>query len=292
MSSPAFRPGVQLRRATSEDADVCGLICYEAFTAINAHHNFPPEIPGPDAGVGLLRALFSHPGFYCIVAELDGRAVGSNCMDERSAIAGIGPVTVAPDFQDRGIGRMLMQGVIDRARERGFAGIRLLQSAFHSRSLSLYAKLGFDVREPVSVMQGLPLKRSVSGCLVRPATYADIDPANRLCERVHGHNRGGELRESIDGGAALVVERHNRMTGYASGFGYLGHAVGESNTDLQAMIAAADAFPGPGILIPERNPELFRWCLENGLRIVQPMTLMTLGLYSEPAGAWLPSILY
>ncbi len=34
------------------------------------------------------------------------------------------------------------------------------------------------------------------------------------------------------------------------------------------------------------------WCLDHGLRIVQLMTLMTLGLYNEPAGAYLPSILY
>lgn len=46
------------------------------------------------------------------------------------------------------------------------------------------------------------------------------------------------------------------------------------------------------ILVPTRNAALFRWCLENGLRVVQPMTLMTIGLYNEPAGAYLPSILF
>jgi hypothetical protein len=37
---------------------------------------------------------------------------------------------------------------------------------------------------------------------------------------------------------------------------------------------------------------VFRWCLEHGLRIVQPMTLMSIGLYNEPQGAFLPSIVY
>jgi hypothetical protein len=73
---------------------------------------------------------------------------------------------------------------------------------------------------------------------------------------------------------------------------FFGHAVGETNLDLQALIAAADGFGGPGILVPTRNAELFRWCLANGLRVAEPMTLMTLGLYNEPAGAYLPSILY
>ena len=29
-----------------------------------------------------------------------------------------------------------------------------------------------------------------------------------------------------------------------------------------------------------------------GLRVVQPMTLMSMGLYNEPKGAFLPSVLY
>jgi hypothetical protein len=72
----------------------------------------------------------------------------------------------------------------------------------------------------------------------------------------------------------------------------MGHAVGETNEELKALIGAAPAFLGPGFLLPSRNWELFRWCLEHGLRIVQPMNLMSIGLYNEPAGAFLPSILF
>jgi hypothetical protein len=91
-------------------------------------------------------------------------------------------------------------------------------------------------------------------------------------------------------GAALVVERHGRITGYASTLAFFGHAVGETNLDLKALIAAADVFVGPGILVPTRNADLFRWCLSKGLRVVEPLTLMTLGLYNEPVGAYLASI--
>jgi GNAT superfamily N-acetyltransferase len=292
MSTPAHTPTVRIRRATPEDATVCGPICYEAFATINRSHNFPLEIPDPEAAVGILRMLFSHPGFYGVVAELDGRMAGSNCLDERSTICGVGPVTVDPSVQDRRIGRMLMEAVIERARERGFPGIRLLQGAFHNRSLALYTKLGFDAREPMSVMQGPPIHRTVEGCTVRFATEDDLDACNRLCEQVHGHSRAGELEDGISQSSAMVVERSGRITGYASGFGYFAHAVAESNMDLQALIGAAEGFSGPGIIVPTRNADLFRWCLENGLRIVHPMTLMTMGLYKDPAGAYLPSVLY
>jgi hypothetical protein len=60
----------------------------------------------------------------------------------------------------------------------------------------------------------------------------------------------------------------------------------------EAVLAAATEFQGPGILVPTRNAGLFRWCLESGLQVVQPISLMTQGLYNEPAGAYLPSILF
>jgi hypothetical protein len=89
-----------------------------------------------------------------------------------------------------------------------------------------------------------------------------------------------------------VAERDERITGYTTGLSYFGHSVAESNRDLQALIGAAESFVGPGFLVPTRNASLFRWCLEHGLRLVQPNTLMSMGLYNEPSGAWIPSILY
>jgi GNAT superfamily N-acetyltransferase len=283
---------VTIRRARPEDAQVCGQICYDAFFKINTDHGFPPELPNAELAVGLLSNMFSHAGFWCVVAERNGRIVGSNCLDERALVSGIGPITVEPGGQNHGVGRRLMEAVLERSRERKVPSVRLLQSAFHNRSLSLYTRLGFDAREPMSVMQGPPLKFAIDGCAVRAATLRDLNAANRVCERVHGHDRSGQLSDGIASGKALIVERQGRMTGYASALAYFGHAVAESNLDLQALIAAAADFAGPGIIVPTRNSELFRWCLEKGLRVVQPMTLMTIGLYNEPVGAYLPSVLY
>jgi GNAT superfamily N-acetyltransferase len=283
---------ISIRRAKPEDAPVCGQICYEAFHKISTDHNFPPDVPAPEGGVGMLTRMFSDPGFYCVVAESDSRIAGSNCLDERTAIAGVGPITIDPKVQNRGIGRKLMDVVLDRARERNFAGVRLVQAAFHNRSLSLYTTLGFDVREPLAVMQGAAIKKTYDGTKVRVARPSDVDACNLVALAVHGHHRGGELADAIRQGTATLVERNGRITGYASALAFYGHAVAESNLDLQALIAAGDSFTGPGILVPTRNAELFRWCLAHGLRVVEPMTLMSLGLYNEPNGAFMPSILY
>lgn len=284
---------IAVRIATKEDASVCGRICYEAFSTISRAHGFPPDFPDPEAATGVLSMMFSSPDCYwCVVAESDGRIVGSNALDERSVINGVGPITIDPGAQNLGVGRKLMQAVMDRANELGAAGIRLVQAAYHNRSLSLYASLGFDIREPLSCLQGRTLERGIPGCAVRPATAADESVCVALSRRVHGFDRGVELAQAIREGTARVVERGGRVTGYTTNLAFFGHSTGETNPDLQALIASAKSFAGPGILVPARNNSLMRWCLANGLRIVQPMTLMSTGLYSEPAGAWLPSVLF
>ena len=278
--------------ARPEDSAVCGKICYNAFAAINSNHGFPCDFPGLDAAVGLLTMMFTSPGLYCIVAESDGQIRGSNCLDERSEIYGIGPITVDPGAQNQGVGRKLMRAVMERAKQRSAAGIRLVQATFHNRSLSLYASLGFEVREPLACMQGRTAVRSVTGCMVRRATSADEDACNELSRRVHGFDRGVELAQAIQNGTAKVTVREGRITAYTTFLAFFGHTTAETNEDLEALIASADSFPGSGILVPTRNSALFQWCLRNGLRVVQPLTWMTVGFYKEPAGAWLPSIIF
>jgi hypothetical protein len=218
--------------------------------------------------------------------------VGSNFLWEGDPVAGVGPITVDPAEQNKAIGRQLMEAVLERARQQGISTVRLVQAAYHSRSLSLYTKLGFVVREPLALLQGEPLWALDGDRAVRTAAGADLDAANELCRRVHGHDRANALRDAIGEGAATVVEHEGRITGYATGIGFFSHAVGETTEDLKALIASASAFSGPGFLLPMRNTELLRWCLEQGLRVVQPMTLMSVGPYQEPQGAVLPSILY
>jgi predicted N-acetyltransferase YhbS len=283
---------IKLRPGTAEDAKQCGEICYRAFRTIAEEHNFPPDFPSPELATTLLSEFMAHPHIYDIVAELEGRVVGSNFIDERSIIAGIGPITVDPAVQDRAIGRELMQHVLARVAKLRFPGVRLVQAAYHNRSLSLYTKLGFVVREPLSTMQGKPLEIQIPGYIVRQAKVDDLGACNQLCLRVHGHDRGEELLDAIKRGTATIIEHNGRITGYATTVAFFGHAVGETNEELKALIGAAKEFLGPGFLLPTRNAELLRWCLEHGLRIVQPMTLMSIGLYNEPAGAFLASILF
>ncbi|HEX5399857.1 MAG TPA: GNAT family N-acetyltransferase [Verrucomicrobiae bacterium] len=281
-----------LRPGTPADGQACGRICFEAFHAISTYHNFPPDVPSLEMAAGLITLLLSRPDVYSVVADAGGTIIGSNFMWEGDSIAGIGPLTIDPKHQNSGAGRRMMENVLARAARKHFSGVRLVQAAFHNRSLSLYTKLGFEVREPLACIQGTPLNNSLPGFVVRAATQDDLDVCNQLSRKVHGHDRASELMGAIQQKTAVAVESGGKIAGYATGIGFFTHAVAENNDALKAMIAAAPEFAGPGFLLPTRNSDVFRWCLNQGLQITQPLTLMSMGLYNEPRGAFLPSILY
>ena len=281
-----------LRSGTAGDATTCGSICYEAFKGIAEQHNFPPDFPSSDIAISLFSMVLSRADVYSVIAEIDDRVVGSNFLWEGDTIAGVGPITVVPAAQNCSVGRQLMERVLERAHARQHVGVRLVQAAYHNRSLSVYTKLGFHAREPLSVLQGPPLNLELPGYRVRSATPDDLGECNELCFNVHGHDRRGELAYAIADGTARIVESGGRITGYATNIGFFAHAVGRTNEDLKALIGTAPTFVGPGFLLPTRNAELLRWCLTQSLRVVQPMTLMSRGLYQNPTGAFLPSVLY
>jgi predicted N-acetyltransferase YhbS len=282
---------ILLRPPVAADAPACGRIIYRAFKSIAERHGFPPDFPNPEAAISVAEMLIAHPSIYGVVAETNGQVVGSNFLDERDAICGVGPITVTPQSQDQGVGRLLMEAVIERARHA--AGIRLLQDAFNARSMSLYASLGFKVKEPVVLITGR-LTGPPPRMEVRGLRNEDLAECAALCRKVHGFDRSNELRDALHGLSPLVARRDGRITAYASAIAFFAHGVAESVEDMQALLLAAGSVTKEPIffLLPTRQAELFQWCLSKGMRIIKPMTLMAMGEYHEPDGCFFPSVAY
>jgi predicted N-acetyltransferase YhbS len=284
---------VTLRPAEPGDASDCAQIVFDAFGAIHDYHRFQRDFPALEAAAGLMSVFIPHPMIWGVVAEIDGRIVGSNFLDERSPIRGVGPITVAPEGQNAGVGRKLMQAVIERGQ--GAPGIRLLQDAFHMRSLALYESLGFDVKESVAVVTGKPRSDPPAGLQVRAPTEDDLGGCEALCVKVHGYERTGELRDATKAFTPFVAIRDDRIVAYTSAVSFwpMNHGVAETEEDMKGLLlGAAAAVEEPiAFLVPLRSG-LFRWCLQEGLRLVKPMNLMALGDYREPQGSWFPSVLY
>ena len=286
---------IELRAVGPADAERCARIVHEAFGAIHDNHRFERDFPTLEAAEELTSAFIAHPLIWGVVAERDGQVVGSNFIDERGRIRGLGPITVDPRAQGQGVGRLLMQAALERSR--GAAGIRLFQDSFNVASLSLYASLGFEVKDLAAVMSGRPRSGSAPGVEVRPLEQADIAECEELCLRIHGFERTAELRDAIGAPvlSPFVAVRDGRITAYATTLTFFpaAHAAAENEDDMRALILgtlAAGEQPA-SFLLPTRQARLFRWCLAEGLRVVKPMTYMAIGEYRDPS-CWISSVLY
>ncbi len=279
----------------AEDVETCGRICYEAFKGIAEAHNFRADFPTVQAGIDLLRMLFESPYSFSVVAERDGEVIGSNHLVEYDAIRAVGPITVDPAAQAKGAGRMLMEAVIERGK--GSAGIRLVQDAFNTASLSLYASRGFDVKEPLALIEGElkgDLPRNVT---VRAIQEQDYEACAELCRKTHGFDRLNELKHMPPFLTSIVAIRDGRLTAYTSAphFYPLNHAVAETEEDMQLLLTGAGNLSEGrplSFLLPTRQTNLLRWCLKQGMRVMKPLTLMAMGEYHEPRSCFLPSVGY
>lgn len=286
---------LRIRPIEQSDAESCGRIGYEAHKAISSTHGYPSEQPSEEYGISLIRRL-GNPNSWGVLAERDDKILGSIFLHRftPSPVAVIGPLTVDP-FAGGGIGTVLMKAALNQAREQKQDQVRLVQSPSHIRSFVLYTKSGFTLREPLFLMQGQPLNKisNIRNNNIRQVhDDKDISKCNDLCELVHGFSREMELRQAMDLGAAMMIERNGSIAGYAAGIGIFGHTVAKSNEDLKALIAAAPEILGPGFFVPARNYEILNWLLENGFQIGWPANLMTMGTYQEPLTPFLPSLAY
>jgi GNAT superfamily N-acetyltransferase len=296
-STATDRPvAASLRGVEPEDRSECARVMYQAFAGVHDHHRFTRDFPTLDAAAQLTSAFIAHPSIWGVVAERDGRIIGSNFLDERGPIRGLGPITVDPAADGHGVGRLLMNAALERSS--GALGVRLLQDSFNVASLSLYASLGFEAKEQAVVVSGRASSGPMIGVQVRTLDEPDLPACEDLCIRVHGFERTNELRDAIQAPALkpFAVFRDGRLTAYATTLTFFpaAYAVGETEDDLRALILGTLALgeEPASFLLPTRQAELFRWCLAEGLRVVKPMTYMAVGAYREPEGNWIPSVLY
>ncbi|HTY86725.1 MAG TPA: GNAT family N-acetyltransferase [Candidatus Acidoferrum sp.] len=268
-------------------------LCFEAFKRIHERHGFPLDIPNVDLAAQIIGRFVARTDFYGVAAQVDGRLVGSNFMSAMDAIGGVGPITVDPAFDGRGIGRALMQDVLDYARRNGRKQVRLLQDSFNLKSFSLYASLGFDQRTPIGLMDAKPAVRPDPA--VRPVSASDLPRLDELTRRFYKCSRRGEISFLLNLNVpAFMREYGGRITGYFIP-GFLGHGVAETGDDALALIgeAARHVKPDLGLFFcPLIRGDFYRAALKSGHRLRKIMTYMTCGPFAPPEGIWMPSIGY
>lgn len=281
---------VEIIRPGPEQVPELARICFEAFKGINERHGFPLDIPSLDAAGKLIGMLVSRTDYFGVAAHVNGRLAGSNFMSVGDEVAGVGPISVDPALDGRGIGRCLMGAVMEHAHTIGKTQVRLLQTAFNTKSLSLYASLGFDVCASIGVMAARPAANPDPR--VRRAVPADMPKLDELCRHVFRVSRWAEIEAAFTHGFPVYLrDQGGRLTAYFIP-GPMGHGASDSAQEILAVIGES-ARQSTGEIVffcPLQLGDFFRQALQTGHRVRKIMTYMAIGPYVPPEGIWLPSI--
>ncbi len=280
----------EIRQARAEDVPELGRVCYEAFKDLCDRHGFPTDFASVEFAQQVVGMLVAQEQVYSIGAFDGDAAKGSNFINMWSEVAGIGPISVDLAAQGEGIGRKLMGDVIAAAREQGHDMVRLCQDSFNMQSLALYTSMGFDTKEPLVYLELSSDGQPDPG--FRPATSADFDQMDELCQSVYRISRRGDYEVFLSLGFPMFVLDRGQIAGYHIGTA-LGHGVAETAEDLLTLLAGYGATaPGAHALVPIRDGALYRGALAAGHRNVKVMNLMALGPYEEPQGTYAPSMVF
>jgi len=284
---------LQLIRPKPQHVPELARICFEAFKEFHDRHAFPRDIPNLELATRIIGLFIARKDFYGVAAKVGNRLVGSNFLSCTDLVGGVGPITVDPAFDGRGVGRTLMNDVLAYAKRNGMQQVRLLQDSFNVRSFSLYATLGFDVRTPVGLMDAKPA--AAPDPTVRLVTAADLPAMEEICVRHYKCSRRGDVALLLGMDLPAFLRVHEgKISGYFVP-GFMGHGVAETEADALALIGeAARHVPSELALFfcPLILGNFYRAVLKAGHRLRKIMTYMTLGPFEPPAGIWLPSIGY
>ncbi len=294
-------PSFRLIPVEPEHLPELGRICYEAFSTLQRRHNAPVDFESADDGRMVINLLANRPDYIGVAAIEEDRhgkqtLIGSNFLQTADVVCGLGPITVDPQSQSRGVGRALMQHIINEARQRDRREVRLFQEAINTTSLSLYTSLGFSWVDSAALMTPPRLQpgEAASDLGVRPMTPADLPAVAELSESTYGYSRAEDAAIMLNVPfPAFVRERSGRVVGYFIP-SLLGHAGAQTDDDLIAMLTVMGqqlAGPPAKFICPLSEVELFRALLARGARVLKMLNSMSYGgPYTPPRGTWLPSI--
>jgi ribosomal protein S18 acetylase RimI-like enzyme len=283
---------LMIRRMEDRDVSRAGEVIVAAFNDVYTRHGFPPPFPSPEAGVGMARGYLQLEPQECFVAVEGGQVVGSGFIHLRGETAGIGPITVDPGCQSKGVGKEIMMAVIRAGRH--CASLRLVQDAFNVVSFPLYSKLGFAACGTVLSLAGQEFRSPgrPRGIAIREMAPEDAARVTALDTRLTGLTRPHDIRYFLAQPPQLISLVEGKLAGYlcllrTGGGTFLGPAAATEPAVLRTLITHAIELEQGKVLrmrLPARHTELFRDLLRMGFHVETLQTYMVRGPWKPPKG--------
>lgn len=238
-----------------------------------------------------------------------GRLMGSCFYHPRPRHVSLGIMNVHPNYFGAGVGRALLQHIIDYTDRHGYPALRLTQSALNLDSFSLYNRAGFVPRhafqDMILTVPAQGMTQTVPGAdRVRPATPADVPALAALELEVSGITREQDYRYCIANELGFWhVAVYESPRGDIDGFmissahpamNMLGPCVARSEAEAAALILRElneHRGRSPVFLIPVDRPELVQQMYAWGARNCELHFCQVRGEFQPFRGISMPTFL-
>jgi GNAT superfamily N-acetyltransferase len=297
---------------TGDDRFEVAELIYASINVWYQQHGLSPIFVGGPRVTEVFYEVYNalEPGCTVVAEHPDtGRLMGSCFYHPRKHHVSLGIMNVHPNYFGQGVGRALLQHIIDFTDRHGYKALRLTQSALNLDSFSLYNRAGFVPRHAYQDMvlavppQGLS-HSAVGTDRVRAATLADIPALAALEMEVSGISREEDYRYCIAnqlGFWHVVVYENPRgdVDGFLVSSGHpamtmLGPCVARSEVEAAALILRGlDLHRGrsPVFLVPVDRPRLVGQMYEWGARNCELHFCQVRGEFRPFQGISMPTFL-
>jgi GNAT superfamily N-acetyltransferase len=235
--------------------------------------------------------------------------MGSCFYHPREHHVSLGIMNVHPNYFGRGVGRALVDYIIEYTERGGFRALRLIQSALNLDSFSLYNRAGFVARcayqDMVIAVPSVGMKASVPGVeCVRDAAPGDVEAMAALELEISGIARRQDYRYAMANQlgiwhVAVYESPQGRIDGFLISSGHtavniVGPGVARSEREATALVLRGlDRYRGrtPVTLVPVECETLVRQMYKWGARNCELHFGQVRGAFQPFRGVNLPAFL-
>src|SRR5208282_334930 len=149
VASEQMRTEVIVRPLIESDLPEAGRIIRLAFATFLG---LPPDDPRRPSDSDYARSRWTADPSSALTAEHAGRLIGSNFATNWGSFGFFGPLTVDPEYWNRGVAQQLLEPTMEIFRRWGDRHLGLYTFAHSPKHTALYQKFGFWPRDLVAVM--------------------------------------------------------------------------------------------------------------------------------------------
>ncbi len=137
---------MHIRSATNADADAARTLIF----GVLDEYGLSTEHQGVDADLDDLEGNYiARGGLFELLEDDDGRLVGTvGLFPKEDGVCELRKMYLLPEARGKGLGKRIMDRILDRARSLGFRRIELETAAALVEAMGLYARYGFRPIDP------------------------------------------------------------------------------------------------------------------------------------------------